>query len=223
VLDWMSASGVQALFGNLSEFLEAVTKVFQERGLEQVCHNILEKLSSNWDRMAPLLDQDQPALKRFIATLEKVARGTFHDDTTLQGGAASLLVRLTAVSPAAALEALAALLGDYGARWHLREVPAELLAGYDALARHLGRERALPVKLAEALIRTLTGPTTLQQRNVPAIELLTNLARDHAGLRKRIAAGMAPVLRDLDFLDRDVRSAADELLKALETQRACPS
>ena len=218
VLDWMSASGIQALFGNLSGFLEAVTKVFQEPGLGQVCHAILEKLSSNWDRITPLLDQEQAALKRFIATLEKAARGKFHDDTMLQAGAASLLVRLTAVSPAAALEALAALLGDCGSRWQLREVPAELLAGYDALARGLGRERALAAKLAEALIRTLTDSNTLQQRNVPAIELLTNLARDHAGLRKRIAAGMAPVLSDLDFLDRDVRDAADELLKALEAQ-----
>ncbi|MCX6633729.1 MAG: hypothetical protein NT090_01325, partial [Acidobacteria bacterium] len=193
-------------------------KVFQEPGLEQVCYGILEKLSSNWDLMAPLLDQDQAVLKRFIATLEKTAHGAFHDDTTLQAGAASLLVRLTAVSPAAALEALATLLGDCGSQWQLREVPAELLAGYDALARGLGRERALAAKLAEALIRTLTGSTTLQQRDVPAIELLTNLARDHAGLRKRIAAGMAPLLSDLDFLDRDVRSAADELLKALEAQ-----
>jgi hypothetical protein len=218
VLDWMSATGVQVLFGNLRGFLEAVTKVFQEPGLERVCYDILEKLSSDWDRMAPLLDQDQAALKRFIATLEKAARGTFHNDMTLQAGAASLLVRLTAVSPAAALEALAALLGDCGSEWHFREVPAELLAGYDALARSLGRERALAAKLAEALIRTLTGSTMLQRRDVPAIELLTNLARDHAGLRKPIAAGMAPILSDLDFLDQDVRSAADELLKALEAR-----
>jgi hypothetical protein len=116
--------------------------------------------------------------------------------------------------PEAALPGVTAMLREAVCRWEFRDVPASLLAEYDKLSRRIRRDDALAADLADALVVVLTAGS-IDSRHIPALELLTRLARDHAEVRQEIANRTASILKDREYGDRMLRSPLEELAAAV--------
>lgn len=187
--DWLNPAGIRELFGTPAGFLNAVR--------ENLGGDLLGKLDERWANLADLLAPEEAALGDFAEWLRQAAR---HDPE-----AAALLASVAVTCPAAALPRVASLLREPAATWACREVPARLLAGYDAFGARI--EAPLAAELAGALAEMLD--------RIPAIELLARLARDHPELRKSIAEQAEATLKDRDWADRDLRPALDELAEAV--------
>lgn len=211
--DWLSPAGIRQLFEDAPGFLKAAVPVLEDAQLAPMCGRLLEKLSDRWAQVEEALTEDRAALKHFLKALRQLASGQSHDNAWCKTQALRLLVTVAVSCPDAALPALAALLRECGSGWACRDVPGDLLAGYDPLARRIRRNPSLAEDLADALADML-GQVTLEHRYIPAIKLLARLAQDHPGLRKRIAARTATILAHRDYGDRDLRPPLDDLASA---------
>jgi hypothetical protein len=209
--DWPNPSGIRTLFGDAAGFLKAVSPVFRDSELAAMSGSLLERLSERWAVLEETLTADRTGLRQFVNGLRRAVSA----ETPWRSESARLLVKVAVSCPGEALPAVAALLRESGCKWECRDVPGDLLAEYDALARRIRRDEPLAAKLVEALVAML-GEVTLEQRYVPTIELLARLAQDHPVLRKAIAAGTASILKSREYGDRDLRPALDRLAAAAE-------
>jgi len=207
--DWMSPEGIRELFGDASGFLKALLSALAETEREAPGGDLLRKLSERWAELEETLTQDRAGLADLVKVLQRKAS----EDSE----AAQLLVKVAVSRPAAALPAVAGLLREAGSKWALREVPADLLAEYDALAQRVASEKSLAADLAGALC-ALLGKVTLECRYVSAIQLLARLVKDHPKLRKGTAAEMTRILRDRQWGDRMLQPALEELAQAVGFQ-----
>ncbi len=205
--NWLSRDGIRELFGNAAGFLKAAAPVLEDAGLEGMRGDLLRKLAERWPGVGELLADDRGALKGLVKALRQRA-GQDSD-------AVRVLVKAAAACPQVALPAVTALLKESGSKWELRDVAADLLAEYNPLKRRIGRDAGLAKALAEALVTTL-GAVTLESRYLPALELLTRLAQDDAGLRPDIAKRTAAILKDREWGDRMLRPALDALAEAVD-------
>ncbi|MGA2329557.1 MAG: hypothetical protein ABSH05_25135 [Bryobacteraceae bacterium] len=209
--DWLSPASLRRLFGGAAWVLKAIVPQLQEIELAQMCGGLLEKLTSRWAELAEVLtDEDREAVKQLANGLQDSACS----DTRWRSESAKLLAKMAVSSPGEALPAVSKLLRECGLQWGCWDIPGDLLAEYSALARRIRREEALAEELASALTAMLSE-ASLEERYAPAIELLTNLAKDHPALRKGIAAGTASILEDREWGDRDLKPPLDNLADAV--------
>ena len=209
--NWLSPSGIRELFGDAAAFLTATVRVLGDAALESMPGDLLRKLLERWPTAGETLIGDREALIPFVRVLRQRAGGQIE--------AARLLAMVALSCPAAALPAVAALLKQDGADWRCRDIAGDLLAEYDSLAGRIGDDKPLAADLADALV-TMLGQVSLEQRFIPALELLARLAQDHAGLREGLAARAAPMLGDRALGDRDLKPALDRLTQAVGFQDA---
>jgi hypothetical protein len=208
--DWLSPASLRKLFGGAAGILKATAPMLQEFELASMCSSLLEKLTGRWAELAEAVTEDRAVLKEFANALQQAASS----DTRWRAESAKLLVKMAVSCPKEALPAVSKLLREAGLQWGCWDIPGDLLAEYSTLAGRIRGEEALAEELASALAAMLSE-VTFEERYVPAIELLTKLAKDHPGLRKGIAAGTASIITDREWCDRDLKPSLDELAKAV--------
>lgn len=214
--DWMSRS--TELFASPAQFAKAISVALRQPEPEAISRSLLSKLSSAWEELGETFAADQAIFKQLLTTLGEVARGEFYDDIDFHDQAARLLVKAAMVAPAVGLPVVTSLLRDSGSSWPCRNVPHDLLAHYETIARCIAGDPRLAAELCDALAALIAGGACVE--HIPAIQLLTRLAQDHAGLRPGIATGMAAVLQDRDSGGPDLKASLDELAQAVEWQDA---
>ena len=208
--DWTSPENLRKLFGGAGGFLKATAPLFQDNELAQMCYGLFEKLTDRWAELAEALAEDRAAVKQFAGALQQAAGS----DPRWRAESAKLLAKVAVSFPEEGLPAVSKLLREAGLQWGCWDIPGDLLAGYSAFAGRIRDQEALAEELASALSAMLSQ-VTFEERYVPAIELLTKLAKDHPGLREGIAEGAAGILSDRDWGDRDLKAPLDELATAV--------
>jgi hypothetical protein len=175
-----------------------------------MCGGLLEKLTGRWAELAEVLTEDRATVKQLANALGDSASS----DPRWRAESAKLLVKMAVSCPKEALPAVSKLLRECGLQWGCWDIPGDLLAEYSALAGRIRGQEALAEELASALT-TMLSEVTFEQRYVPAIELLTKLAKDHPALRKGIAAGTTSIINDREWGDRDLKPPLDSLAEAV--------
>jgi hypothetical protein len=211
---WLTPAGIRQLFGGGAGFLNAAATVLEQAELAPMCGGLLEELSNRWLEVAKELAEDRAVLMRFVDGLRRLAAGNTQRDARCRSEAVRLLTTVAVDRPEAALPGVTAMLREAVCRWEFRDVPASLLAEYDKLSRRIRRDDALAADLADALVVVLTAGS-IDSRHIPALELLTRLARDHAEVRQEIANRTASILKDREYGDRMLRSPLEELAAAV--------
>jgi hypothetical protein len=213
VWDPFSSGGIGELFGGPKQFAQAILEALEQPEPGELLRRLLEQLRKRWEAVAPVFVEDHHLLKRVADQLAELARGQASSVPSREA-AAKLLVVAAVTYPDTALPPLAALLRDRGSRYELRDVPGDLLAGYEEMRPLLVHQRKSAVALADALAEMCAAAGAAGCEPQP-LELLLKLVGDHDELRPAIAKRLGSLLEDRESCTDAVTSALDDLSVAV--------